>query len=115
LADAGAHVHGDTDYKRPGAAWGDVLAITTEGAALVTSTGVFAGYGRLHALNVCTTLAPKRVRWISDVPNSSGGGCSLGAPTVTRGIFYIGTDMVTSSPSRIPREHRRLARVARRS
>ena len=50
FAPAGAHVHGDTDYKRPGAAWGDVLAITTGGEALVTSTGVFAGYGRLHAL-----------------------------------------------------------------
>jgi outer membrane protein assembly factor BamB len=90
---ASAHVHGDTDYKRPGAAWGDVLAITTGGEALVTSTGVWAGYGRLHALNTCTNSAAKRVRWISDVPHNSGGGYSLGAPTVTRGIFYIGTDL----------------------
>jgi len=101
----GAHVHGDTDYKRPGAAWGDVLAITTGGEALVTSTGVFAGYGRLHALNVCASPS-KRVRWISDVPNSSGGGYSLGAPTVTRGIFYIGTDMghvvALADPTRAP-------------
>jgi outer membrane protein assembly factor BamB len=106
FAPAGAHVHGDTDYKRPGAAWGDVLAITTGGEALVTSTGVFAGYGRLHALNVCTTSASKRVRWISDVPNSSGGGYSLGAPTVTRGIFYIGTDIghvvALADPTRAP-------------
>jgi hypothetical protein len=26
------------------------------------------------------------------VPHSNGGGYSLGSPTVTRGIFYIGTD-----------------------
>ena len=106
FAPTSAHVHGDTDYKRPGAAWGDVLAITTGGEALVTSTGVLAGYGRLHALNVCTTSASKRVRWISDVPNSSGGGYSLGAPTVTRGIFYLGTDMghvvALADPTRAP-------------
>jgi outer membrane protein assembly factor BamB len=89
----GAHVHGDTDYKRPGAAWDDVLAIVTGGEALVTSTGVAAGYGRLHALNACASSPAKRVRWISDVPHSSGGGYSLGAPTVTRGIFFIGTDL----------------------
>jgi outer membrane protein assembly factor BamB len=89
---SGAHVHGDTDYKRPGAAWGDVLAITTGGEALVTSAGVGAGYGRLHALNVCVASPSKRVRWIADVPHSSGGGYSLGSPTVARGIFYIGTD-----------------------
>jgi outer membrane protein assembly factor BamB len=88
----GAHVHGDTDYKRPGAAWGDVLAITTGGEALVTSAGVSAGYGRLHALNACVSSPSKRVRWIADVPHSNGGGYSLGSPTVTRGIFYIGTD-----------------------
>ena len=89
---AGPHVHGDTDYKRPGAAWGDVLAIVTGGEALVAAGGVFNGYGRLHALNVCTDSESKRVRWISDIPHSSGLGYSLGAPTVTRGIFYIGTD-----------------------
>lgn len=103
---ASAPVHGDTDYKRPGAAWGDVLAITTGGEALVTSTGVFAGYGRLHALNVCTNSAARRVRWISDVPSNSGGGYSLGSPTVTRGIFYIGTDLghvvALADPTRAP-------------
>ncbi len=88
-----AHVHGDTDYKRPGAAWGDVLAITTGGEALVTSTGVSAGYGRLHALNACANSPADRVRWISDVPHNGGGGYSLGSPTAPRGIFYIGTDL----------------------
>ena len=73
---SGAHVHGDTDYKRPGAAWGDVLAITTGGEALVTSAGV-TGYGGFRALNVCVSSPLKRVRWIADVPNSSGGGYSL--------------------------------------
>jgi outer membrane protein assembly factor BamB len=89
---AGAHVHGDTDYKRPGAAWGDVLAIVTGGEGLVTAAGVTAGYGRLHGLNACASTPAQRARWIADVPNSSGSGYSLGAPSVTRGIFYIGTD-----------------------
>jgi outer membrane protein assembly factor BamB len=86
-----ARDHGDTDYKRPGAAWGDVLAITTGGEALLHD-GVNAGYGRLHALNACATDPRQRVRWIADVPNSSGGGYALGAPTVSGGIFYVTTD-----------------------
>src|ERR1700716_404169 len=77
---------------RIAAAWGDVLAITTGGEALVTSAGVSAGYGRLHALNACVSSPSKRVRWIADVPHCSGGGYSLGSPTVAGGIFYIGTD-----------------------
>ena len=51
-----------------------------------------SGYGRLHALNICETNAHNRVRWLLDVPHSSGGGYSLGAPTVTGGVVYIGTD-----------------------
>ena len=35
FAPGGAHIHGDTDYKRPGAAWEDVLVINTGGEALV--------------------------------------------------------------------------------
>jgi outer membrane protein assembly factor BamB len=112
---SGAHVHGDTDYKRPGAAWGDVLAITTGGEALVTSAGVSAGYGRLHALNVCVSSPSKRVRWIADVPHSSGGGYSLGSPTVTRGIFYIGTDqghvVAFADPSMAPPAFARCSQV----
>ncbi len=89
---AGPHLHGDTDYKRPGAAWRDVLAITTGGEAL-PAWGVGAGYGRLHGLNVCAKNPGQRVRWIADVPHASGGGYSLGAPSVTRGIFFLGTDL----------------------
>lgn len=85
-------VHGDTDYKRPGAAWGDVFVVTTGGEALV-SDGVTAGYGRLHALNACADKEQDRVRWLADIPHATlDGGYSLGAPTVTGGIIYITTD-----------------------
>jgi outer membrane protein assembly factor BamB len=87
-----AHVHGDTDYKRPGAAWRNVLAIVTGGEALVAAGGVDNGYGRLHGLNVCAASPSHRVRWIADVPHNGGNGYSLGAPTATHGIFYIATD-----------------------
>jgi outer membrane protein assembly factor BamB len=87
----GAHIHGDTDYKRPGAAWNDVLVINTGGEALVHD-GVSAGYGRLHALNACAPDELHRVRWLVDVPSSSGSGYSVGAPTVTGGVVYVTTD-----------------------
>ncbi len=58
---------------------------------LTTRTNLSAGYHRLHALNVCASDAD-RIRWIVDVPNTSGSTYSLGVPTVTRGIVYIGTD-----------------------
>jgi outer membrane protein assembly factor BamB len=82
-------VHGDTDYKRPGAAWGDVYVATVGG--LDTTTNLTAGYRQLHALNVC---APenRRVRWIKDVPATSGFATyPLGPPTITHGIIYVGT------------------------
>jgi outer membrane protein assembly factor BamB len=82
-------VHGDTDYKRPGAAWGDVYVATVGG--LDTTTNLTAGYRQLHALNVC---APenRRVRWIKDVPATSGFATyPLGPPTITHGIVYVGT------------------------
>jgi hypothetical protein len=82
-------VHGDTRFMRAGAAWGDVF-ITMSGG-LTTTTNLSAGYHRLHALNVCANDAD-RIRWIVDVPNASGSTYSLGVPTVTRGIVYIGTD-----------------------
>jgi len=91
FAPGGAHIHGDTDYKRPGAAWGDVLVINTGGEALVHD-GVGAGYGRLHALNACAPDELHRVRWLVDVPNSSGSGYSIGAPTITGGVVYVTTD-----------------------
>jgi outer membrane protein assembly factor BamB len=87
----GAHDHGDTDYKRPAATWGDVLILVTGGEALVHD-GVNAGYGRLHALDACAPAGTNRVRWLSDIPHSSGGGYALGSPSVTGGIVYIGTD-----------------------
>jgi outer membrane protein assembly factor BamB len=91
----GTHDHGDDDYKRPGAAWNDVLVITTGGEARPThgEASVGTGYGRLHALNACAGDELNRVRWLSDVPHSTGGGYSLGAPTVTGGIVYVGTDL----------------------
>jgi outer membrane protein assembly factor BamB len=85
-------IHYDDDYKRPGAAWNDVLIINTGGEARVAD-GVGAGYGRLHALNACAPDEKHRVRWLVDVPHASAGsGYSLGAPTVTGGIVYITTD-----------------------
>lgn len=82
-------VHGDTDYKRPGAAWGDVYVAVVGG--LDTTTDLAAGYTRLHALNVC---APenRRVRWIKDVPDTGGFGYPLGPPVITRGVVYVGTN-----------------------
>jgi outer membrane protein assembly factor BamB len=82
--------HGDTHYKKAGAAWGDVLFVETGGYARLVS-GASSGYGKLHALNAC---APDslRVRWILDVPGASTWGYGLGAPTVTGGIVYVGTN-----------------------
>lgn len=82
-------VHGDSRFMRAGAAWGDVFITMTGG--LTVSTNLSAGYRRLHALNVCASNAD-RIRWILDVPNASGSTYSLGVPTVSRGIVYIGTD-----------------------
>jgi len=96
--------HGDTDYKRPGAAWGDVYVATVGG--LDTTTNLSGGYRQLHALNVC---APdnRRVRWIKDVPaTSSGGPYPLGPPTLTHGIIYVGTSeghlVVIADPQIVP-------------
>jgi outer membrane protein assembly factor BamB len=99
------YTHGDDDYKRPGAAWNNVLIITTGGESLVHD-GVTAGYGKLHALNACATTEKTRVRWIADIPHNSRGGYSLGAPAVTGGIVYVGTDqghlVVLADPSIVP-------------
>lgn len=78
--------HGDTRYLRPGAGWGSVYVTMTGGWNVVAN--VNGGFRRLHALNACTNDFD-RVRWISNVPNTSS---TLGPPTVTRGIFYVGTD-----------------------
>ena len=96
--------HGDTDYKRPGAAWGDVYVATVGG--LDTTTNLSAGYRRLHALNVC---APdnRRVRWIKDVPATGGFATyPLAPPTITHGIVYVGTNeghlVVIGDPQVVP-------------
>jgi outer membrane protein assembly factor BamB len=81
------HPHGDDDYKQPGASWGDYLFIQTGGEALTTD-GVSAGYGRLHALDACQGDS-NRVRWIADI--SPGQSYSIGAPVVTGGIVYVTT------------------------
>jgi len=81
------HTHGDDDYKQPGASWGDYLFIQTGGEALTTD-GVVAGYGRLHALDACQSDS-NRVRWIADI--APGQSYSIGAPVVTGGMVYVPT------------------------
>jgi outer membrane protein assembly factor BamB len=90
--------HGDSRYMRSGAVWGDVYVAMTGGLDRLFSER--AGYQRLHAFNVCEPDPKKLLRWMVEVPGTSkcsdemGGGPEkcLGNPTVTRGIFYIGTD-----------------------
>jgi outer membrane protein assembly factor BamB len=97
--------HGDDDYRRPGAAWGDVFIVRTGGESRVAD-GAAAGYARFHALNACGTTEKDRVRWMADIPNSSGGDGAAGAATVTGGIVFIGTDqghlIVLGDPSVVP-------------
>ncbi len=92
--------HGDSRYLRPGAAWGDVFITMTGGENLTTN--ITSGYRRLHALNACASSAD-RIRWMIDVPGASGATYSLGPPTVSRGMVYIGTDsgrlVVIADPS----------------
>jgi outer membrane protein assembly factor BamB len=96
--------HGDTRYMRGGAAWGDVY-VAMNGGLNLTSSGATGGYKRLHAFNVCAAEAD-RLRWLIDVPNASGATYSLGHPTITNGIVYVGTDMghlvAIADPSLVP-------------
>jgi outer membrane protein assembly factor BamB len=96
-------VHNDTRYLRPGAAWGDVYITMAAGENVTTN--VTDGYKRLHALNTCAAQAD-RIRWMIDVPGASGATYSLGPPTVTRGMVYVGTDsgrlVVIADPSLWP-------------
>jgi hypothetical protein len=86
-------VHGDDDYRRPGAAWNDVFIVRTGGENLVADS-VRASYSKLHALNACATAEQDRVRWIADIPNNTAanGHVSYSSPTVTGGIVFIGTN-----------------------
>ena len=96
--------HGDTRYMRGGAAWGDVY-VAMNGGLNLTISGVTGGYKRLHAFNVCAA-EPDRLRWLIDVPNASGATYSLGNPTITNGIVYVGTDtghlVAIADPSLVP-------------
>ncbi len=90
-------VHGNTDYKRPGVAWGDTYIGTMGGWQ--TQTDLPAGYSRLHALNICASDA-QRVRWVKDIPGSANYGANgrygtyrLGPPTITGGgMVFVGTN-----------------------
>jgi outer membrane protein assembly factor BamB len=85
-------VHGDDDYRRPGAAWNDVFIVRTGGEANTDRS--YRGYSELHALNACATSEQDRVRWIAEIPNmmSPDGHISYSSPTVTGGIVFIGTN-----------------------
>jgi len=85
-------LHGDIRFLRPGAAWGDVFITMAAGLAATNGTTRYANYGRLHAINACAAPSD-RIRWIKDVPGTSGSTYRLGPPTVTRGIVYVGTDL----------------------
>lgn len=84
-------LHGDTRYLRPGAAWNDVYIVQTGGLNVTTDVG--DGFRHLYALNTCAG-EPDRVRWIKDVPgmNYSSFGYTLGPPSVTHGIVFVGTN-----------------------
>ena len=87
-------VHGDDDYRRPGAAWNDVFIVRTGGENLVID-GVGANASKLHALNACATAEQDRVRWITgDISNNTAanGHISFSSPTVSGGIVFIGTN-----------------------
>ena len=115
------YVHGDADYKHPGAAWNDVFIVMAGGESLPVN-GVTAGYGRLHALNACATKEADRVRWIADIPNadqtsaSGGPGYAIGAPSVTGGVVFIGTNLghliVLADPSISPAAGSRCSSLA---
>jgi outer membrane protein assembly factor BamB len=91
------YIHGNSDYKHPGAAWNDVFIVTAGGEGLTAADGINDGYGKLQALNACEVTEANRVRWIVDIPNadlkgSGGPGYAIGTPTVTGGIVFIGTN-----------------------
>jgi outer membrane protein assembly factor BamB len=82
-------VHGDTRYQFPGAAWDDIFIAMVGGENIAAD--VNAGFGRLHALNVCAA-GGSRVRWSVDVPSAAlGATYQIGPPSVTRGVIYVGT------------------------
>lgn len=78
--------HGDIRYTRGAAVWRDAVFAVTGGRDVTAN--VTAGYRRLYGLNACAS-DQDRVRWWLQF--SGWGSPLMGAPSVTRGIVYIGT------------------------
>ena len=99
--------HPDTQYKRPGAALYDSIYVTTAAGWSTKYGNLRAGYGRLHAFDVC---GGGRLRWILDVPgltpkcqappawtrgqhleqDEEVRNC-MGPPTTAGGIVFVAT------------------------
>ena len=104
--------HGDSRYLHAGAVWNDIFFTETGGEGIVDD--VAAGFGRLHALNVCAGNA-SRVRWTVDIPGASlSSEYQLGNPSVTRGIIFIGTSsgrlVALADPTKWPSQGSRCSR-----
>jgi outer membrane protein assembly factor BamB len=98
-------VHGDDDYRRPGAVWNDVFIVRTGGYGLECSSGpgcdavcigkdcTSVSAHSLHALNACAK-EEDRVRWIANIQDNfdQNNHVSYSTPTVTGGIVFIGTN-----------------------
>ncbi len=78
--------HGDIRYTRGAAVWRDVVLAVTGGKDV--GVNVTAGYRRLYGLNTCASDF-ERVRWWREF--SGWGYPTMGAPSVTRGVIYVGT------------------------
>lgn len=91
--------HGDVRYHRAGAVWNEVYVAMMGGEDVATpgsDADTYRGYQYLHALNACAPPG-SRVRWIADLapftePVIDAHGWGLGPPTVTGGIFFVGTN-----------------------
>jgi outer membrane protein assembly factor BamB len=79
-------IHGDIRYTRGAAVWKDVVIAVTGGRDVAAN--LTAGYRRLYALNECASDF-ERVRWWLEF--QGWGYPTMGAPSVTRGIVYVGT------------------------
>ena len=88
-------VHYDWRYIRGAAVWNDVVFAVTGGWD--RSTNPTEGYNELHALNACTPDS-LRVRWWLWFPGTGDlnkDAPTMGAPSVTGGIVYVGTSTDT--------------------